>query len=105
MLTTVAMLIFVKKDLTRPRNPLDTLSVLLSFALCFLAIPFITVATCLLQLAMDNGALLYQIFLCVPGLTAFTVARRGPSSTTVTVASEKRPKTSSKRFFLWLQVS
>lgn len=74
LLTTVAMLIFVKKDLTRPRNPLDTLSVLLSFALCFLAIPFITVATCLLQLAMDNGALLYQIFLCVPGLTAFTVA-------------------------------
>jgi hypothetical protein len=74
LLTMIACLIFVKRDKTTPRKVLDTLSVVLNFGICLMAIPFITVATGLLQLTMSSDALLYQIFLCTPALTAFTVA-------------------------------
>ena len=53
---------------------LDKISIFTNFAACFLAIPFITICTAFLELTMDGDALLYQIFLCIPALTAFTVA-------------------------------
>ena len=74
LLTIVACLVFVKKDKTVPYKVLDKLSVLVNFAVCFLAIPFITICTAFLQLTMSTDNLLYQIFLCTPALTAFTVA-------------------------------
>jgi hypothetical protein len=74
LLTMIACLILVKRDKTTPRKVLDTFSVVLNFGICLMAIPFITVATGLLQLTMSSDALLYQIFLCTPALTAFTVA-------------------------------
>ena len=74
LLTIVACLIFVKRDKTVPYKVLDKLSVFVNFAACFLAIPFITICTAFLELTMDGDALLYQIFLCIPAFTAFTVA-------------------------------
>ena len=44
------------------------------FALIILAIPFATICTVLLQLTVDGDSILYQIYLCIPALTAFTVA-------------------------------
>ena len=74
LLTIVACLIFVKRDKTVPYKVLDKLSVFVNFAACFLAIPFITICTAFLELTMDGDELLYQIFLCIPAFTAFTVA-------------------------------
>ena len=74
LLTVIACLIFVKSDQAAHRNALDALSVVLNFGVCFIAIPFITVATCLFQLTVNVDAPLYQICLCIPALTAFTVA-------------------------------
>ena len=74
LLTIIACVIFVKRDKTVPGKVLDKFSVVLNFVICFVAIPFITIATALLQITMSGDALLYQIFLCVPALTAFTVA-------------------------------
>lgn len=74
LLTIIACVIFVKRDKTVPGTVLDKFSVVLNFVICFVAIPFMTIATALLQITMSGDALLYQIFLCVPALTAFTVA-------------------------------
>lgn len=74
LLTVIACLIFVKRDKAAPRNALNTLSAILNFGVCFVAIPFITVATSLFQLTVSVDAPLYQICLCIPALTAFTVA-------------------------------
>ena len=74
LLTVVACLIFVKRDKATPRNALDTVSAILNFGVCFVAIPFILLATGLFQLTVNVDAPLYQICLCIPALTAFTVA-------------------------------
>lgn len=74
LLAIVACLIFVKRDKTVSYNVLDKLSVIVNFAACFLAIPFISLCTAFLLLVMNNSDLLYQIYLCLPGFTAFTVA-------------------------------
>jgi hypothetical protein len=74
LLTIVACLVFVKKDKAVSYKTLDQLSMLVNFAACFLAIPIITICTAFLPLVMNGDALLYQIFLCTPALTAFTVA-------------------------------
>ena len=74
LLTIVACLVFVKKDTTVSYKPLDKLSVLVNVAACFPAIPFITICTVLLPLTMSADELMYQIFLCIPALIAFTVA-------------------------------
>lgn len=74
LLTIVACLVFVKKDTTVSYKPLDKLSVLVNVAACFPVIPFITICTGLLPLTMSADELMYQIFLCIPALIAFTVA-------------------------------
>ena len=74
LLTILACIIFVKKDETISGNALDRVSVLINCAVCFAAIPFITSCTIFMQLTMGSMDLLYQVFLCIPALTAFTVA-------------------------------
>jgi hypothetical protein len=74
LLTIVACLIFVKKDKSVPYKVLDKLSVLLNFAVCFLAIPFITACTVFMQLTTSTDDPWYQFFLCIPAITAFAVA-------------------------------
>ena len=74
LLVIAACVILVKRDQTLSCKALDKLSIVLSFAVVFAAIPFITFVTGMLQLTMDADSLLYQILLCIPALMAFTVA-------------------------------
>ena len=74
LLTVVACIIFVKRDKTVPYKVLGKLSIVLNCAVCFAAIPFVTFTTALMQIVMSGDELLYQIYLCIPALTAFTVA-------------------------------
>ena len=74
LLVMIACIIFAKRDKTVPYKVLDKLSVVLNFVICFAAIPFITFTTALLQITMSGDELMYQIYLGIPALTAFTVA-------------------------------
>lgn len=74
LLAIVACLIFVKKEEAVSYKVLDKISIFVNFAACFFAIPFISVCTAFLLLVMDNHDVLYQIYLCVPALTALGVA-------------------------------
>ena len=74
LLAIIACIIFAKRDKTVPYKVLDKLSVVLNCVICFVAIPFITFTTALLQITMSGDELIFQIYLCIPALTAFTVA-------------------------------
>ena len=74
LLVIVACMIFVKRDKTVPYKLLDKVSIALNCIICFAALPFISFTTTLLQITMRSDDLLYQIYLCIPALTAFTVA-------------------------------
>ena len=71
---SIACIIFVRKDKSLRYNVLDILSIVLNFAVCILAVPFITITTAFFQLTMNTDEILYQIYLCLPVITAFTVA-------------------------------
>ena len=73
-LTILACLIFLKKGPDVKYNVLDTISIIANFIIGCMAIPFITIVVFFMPLAMDMESLMYQIYLCVPALTAFTVA-------------------------------
>jgi hypothetical protein len=74
LLVILACMIFVKRDKTIPYKVLDKLSIVLNFIVCLAAIPFITFIVTLLQITLSGDDFLYQIYLCIPALTAFTVA-------------------------------
>lgn len=73
-LTIIACIIFVKKDNDVTYKALDTLSVVANFIICLALIPFITIVLIFLPLTMDSSSIMYQIYLCVPALSAFAVA-------------------------------
>ena len=74
LLTTLACIIFVKKDKSLAYNALDFFSIVLNFAICILAIPFITITSAFFQITIDTDGIFYQAYMCIPALTAFTVA-------------------------------
>lgn len=74
LLTTIAVMIVIKRDKTVPYKLLDKISVVLNYLVCFVAIPFFTVVTALLPLTMSGDEFIYQVFLCIPAITAFTLA-------------------------------
>ena len=74
LLVIVACMIFVKRDKTVPFKLLDKFSITLNCVVCFAALPFISFTTALMQITMSGDDFLYQMFLCIPALTAFTVA-------------------------------
>ena len=74
ILTIVACLIFVKRDKTVHYKALDKISIVFNCIVFFVAFPFITFVTSFLQITMSGDELVYQIYLCIPALTAFTVA-------------------------------
>jgi hypothetical protein len=74
LLVIVACMIFVKRDKTVPFKLLDKVSIALNCIVCFAALPFISFTTALMQITMSGNDFLYQMFLCIPALTAFTVA-------------------------------
>ena len=73
-LTVLACLIFVRKDPAVNYKTLDIISIVAHFLITFIAIPFLTIVIFFFPLTMDAESLLYQIFLCIPALTAFTIA-------------------------------
>ena len=73
-LTVLAGLIFVRKDFDVNYKAFDILSIIANFVITFMAIPFLTIVIFLFPLTMDAESLLYQIYLCIPALTAFTLA-------------------------------
>lgn len=74
VLTIVACMIFVKRDKGIEYKALDKLSALFNFVIGLAAIPFMTVCIWLFPLTMDAEAFAYQVCLCIPAITAFTVA-------------------------------
>lgn len=74
LLVIVACLVLVKRDKTVSCGMIDRISFLANCAVVLVVIPFITFATGMLQLTVETDSLLYQIFLCIPAVTAFTVA-------------------------------
>jgi hypothetical protein len=74
LLTVLACVIFVKKDKSLAYNALDTFSIVLNFAICILAIPFMAVTSALFQLTISTDSVFYQVYMCIPAITAFTVA-------------------------------
>ena len=74
ILTLLACLIFVKRDRTVPYNALDKVSILLNILICLAAIPFMTFIIFLMQIVVSIDDPVYQIDLCVPAITAFTLA-------------------------------
>lgn len=73
-LAVVACMIFVKRDKTLPLNALDKVSVLFNFLIALLVIPFMTVVVLLMQIYVSGDELIYKLDLCVPVISAFTLA-------------------------------
>ena len=73
-LTIIACMIFAKKDPDARYKVLDRLSVVVNFLICFMVIPFITIAIFFFPIVMDSDSIMYQIYLCIPALTAFAIA-------------------------------
>ena len=73
-LTVLACLIFVRKDSAVNYKAFDMISIIANFFISFMVIPFVTIAIFLFPLTMDADSLMYQIYLCIPALTAFTIA-------------------------------
>lgn len=74
LLVIVACLIFVKKDSDISYTAMDKVSILFNFLIALFAIPFIVVTVALFQLTLDTVSFVYQLFLCTPGITAFSIA-------------------------------
>jgi hypothetical protein len=74
VLTIIACIIFVKKNNDIRYKVFDKLSIAVNFMIVFVAIPFMTFMIWLFPLAMNSESLLYQIYLCIPAMTAFTIA-------------------------------
>ena len=74
VLTTVACIIFVRKDKDVRYKVLDIISIVFNFIVGFVWIPFITVVLFLLPITMDSASILYQICLCAPALSVLAIA-------------------------------
>ena len=74
LLVLIACMIFVKRDKSVPYKVLDKISLVMNYIVVLAAIPFMTVIAALMQIYVSGDEFAYQINLCVPAITAFTVA-------------------------------
>ena len=74
LLALVACMILVKKDQTVPYEGMDKLSAALNCIVGFVAIPFITLVAYLMGTYVSGDEIVYQLTLCIPAITAFTLA-------------------------------
>ena len=74
LLVLIACMIFVKRDKSVPYKALDKISLVLNYIAVLAAIPFMTVIAALMQIYVSGDEFVYQVELCVPAITAFTVA-------------------------------
>lgn len=73
-LVIAASMIYVKKDRNGPAKASEKDAAVLTWVIILAAIPLLTILICLLQLTTSIGEPIYQVFLCLPAFTAFTVA-------------------------------
>ena len=73
-LTIIACIIFVKKESGIRYKVLDGISIALNFIIGLWMIPFVTVVIFMFPLTMDPATFIYQVYLCIPALTAFAIA-------------------------------
>ena len=73
-LAILACVIFAKKADGVTYKAIDGISIVLNFIVALAVVPFMALAIWLFQLDMNTEALLYQIFLCIPPISAFAVA-------------------------------
>lgn len=74
VLTIIACVIFAKKEPGLQYKVLDALSIAANFIVGLMVIPFVTLVIFLFPLVIDEASIMYQIYLCIPALTAFGVA-------------------------------
>lgn len=74
LLVIVACIVFVKRDKTVPYKVLDKVSAVLNYIIVLAGIPFAAMVTWLMQIYVSGEELVYQLDLCVPAITAFTIA-------------------------------
>lgn len=74
ILTIVACMIFVKRDKTVPYTALDKVSIVFNFLVVFMALPFMTLVVLLMPLYVSGDEIIYKLDLCVPAITALSVA-------------------------------
>ena len=74
ILTIIACAVFVKKDYDVIYKALDKYSTIANFVVGLVVIPFITLVIFLLPLTMEAESFICQIYLCIPALTAFSIA-------------------------------
>lgn len=73
-LAWLIILIRVKKDEDYIRKPIDTVSTLFNFLVCFVLLPYFTICAWLLDALGDNESLFNQIFYFIPAITVLGVA-------------------------------
>lgn len=74
LLTILACVIFVKKADGVSYGVLDILGIILNFAAAIVALPIILVVSWLIQAFPTSADWIYQAYLCVPPIIAFTLA-------------------------------
>ena len=74
VLTIVANVVFVKKDEAVTLGGIDKISTILNFIVGFVAIPFMTLVIYLMDMYVVGDEFIYQVDLCIPMITAFTIA-------------------------------
>ena len=72
--TIIACIIFVKKDTDISYKVVDILSIVFNVIIIFAVVPVITFLIWLLQITMSGEELIFQVYLCFPAMTAFTIA-------------------------------
>ena len=65
----------MKKDKDFVRKPIDVVSTVLNYIIAFIAVPFITLCACFLDVTGDNAHVINKALYFVPALTVATLLR------------------------------
>ena len=74
VLVIIASMIFVKRDKNISYKFIDKISIALNFLVVLVAIPLGTLVVAFMPIYVSGDEFVYQADLCVPAITAFTVA-------------------------------
>lgn len=74
VLTIIVCIIFVKKDNDLEYKRIDKFSIAFNYIIGLLIIPIILLYVWIVQIVMSGDEFIYQMYLCIPALTAFTIA-------------------------------
>ena len=74
LLVLVLCMILVKKDNDIVYGALDVVGTVFNFLVAFIVFPFITIVSWFIQAFQMGPDWIYQIYLCIPAITAFSLA-------------------------------